>query len=271
MGSSQSVLQYLIYQMSRGAIPFILLFFGTFGALGNLVTFTSKQLRNNSCAFYLLCTTMFELLTVSFGLISRIADQFGSALQSESRVYCKIRYYLALTFPTIATFLLVMTAIDRRMSTSVDARTRAFSQLRVAHRLAPLVIAICMIACSHTLVFVDHQPSCIPQPGSYALFYSVFILAFASFLPNTLLLFFGSWTVRNVKRSRHRARSTIIFSAQQRRKQRTDTQFLIVSERHVHAADAVLSSAVSLRWSCHKRSSHSWLMSPVCLATPTMF
>ena len=259
MGASQTVLQQAIAQMTRGSIPFILLIAGTFGSLGNLITFTSRQLRHNSCAFYLLCTSTFELLTICFGLISRIADQFGSTLQSQSRVYCKIRYYLALTFPTIATFLLLMTAIDRSMSTSLDARKRAFSQLRVAYRIVPLVVAFCMIICVHTLIFVDHRPACIPQPGSYALFYSVFLIVAVSVAPNSLLLLFGSWTIRNIKTARHRAGTTVIISVQQRRKHKTEAQFLIVRD---HSANDCRSTSLplSFRWLFHKRSSLSSLI-----------
>jgi hypothetical protein len=229
MNTTQAVLQQGIYQMTRGCVPFILLFVGTFGSIGNFLTFTSKQLRNNSCAFYFLCTAMFELLTICFGLISRIADQFGSLLQSQSRAYCKIRYYLAVTFPTVATYLLLMAAIDRCMSTSARSQYRTFSQLKMAHRLVPLVIILCMIACSHTLIFVDHQPACLPQPGTYSLFYSIYLISFSSVLPNGLLLSFGLWTIRNVKKIRHSIVPTILVSHRQRRKQKTDTQFVVVS------------------------------------------
>jgi hypothetical protein len=119
--------EYNIEQITKGIIyvaPFILLIVGTLGCMGNLITFTSRQLSNNSCAFYFLSTATFELLTLTFGLISRIADQYGSVLQRQSRAYCKIRYYFALTFPTIATYLLLMAAIDRCMSTSIVVRYR---------------------------------------------------------------------------------------------------------------------------------------------------
>lgn len=225
--------EYNIEQITKGIIyvaPFILLIVGTLGCMGNLITFTSRQLNNNSCAFYFLSTATFELLTLTFGLISRIADQYGSVLQRQSRAYCKIRYYFALTFPTIATYLLLMAAIDRCMSTSVVVRYRKFSRLKIAHRLVSLVIIICMIACSHTLIFVDHQPLCLPRSGRYALFYSIFLIGFCSLLPNGLLLFFGIKTIRNVKKVRHQMRQTIMMFQYQQRLQRTNTQFATVSE-----------------------------------------
>jgi hypothetical protein len=225
--------QINLEQITNGIIyiaPFILLIVGTSGCLGNLITFTSRQLNKNSCAFYFLSTTIFELLTLSFGLISRIADQYGSVLQKQSRIYCKIRYYFALTFPTIATYLLLMAAIDRCMSTSIAVKYRRFSRLKIAHRMVPLVIIMCMIGCSHTLIFVDHQPLCLPQLGLYSLFYSIFLIGFCSLLPNGLLLFFGIKTIRNVKKVRYHTRQMVMMSQYQQRLQTTNTQFIIVSK-----------------------------------------
>ena len=229
MNSTPTVLQEAIQQLTRGSIPFILLALGSLGSLGNFMTFTSRQLRRNSCAFYFLSTAMFELLTISFGLGSRIADQFGSTLQSTSRFYCKVRYYFALGFPTVASYLLLMTAVDRSMLTSPNVRCRAFSQLRTARRTVPCVITLCMVACSHTLFFVDHQPSCLVQPGAYSLFYSIFLIIFAGILPNALLLGFGLQTIRNIKKAWNRRTPTTVVSEQQQRRQKTEHQLIIVS------------------------------------------
>lgn len=223
MSSSQVSLQYLT-NIIIYICPIVLLFVGTFGCLGNLITFTSKKLNKNSCVSYLLSTSFFELLTITFGLISRIADQYGSPLQKQSRIYCKIRYYFALTFPTIVTFLLLMAAIDRCMSTSKSFKYRSICQMKVAYRLIPIVIVFCMIACSHTLIFVDNQPSCFVQPGIYSLFYSIFLTVFCNLLPNSLLLIVSLWTIRNKRQAQNR----IVQITALTRQQRANTQFIRV-------------------------------------------
>ncbi|CAF4151083.1 unnamed protein product, partial [Adineta steineri] len=243
MSSTEYILQQIIYQMTQGALPFILLLIGTSNSMGNLITFTSKQLRSNSCGFYILCMTIFELLTISFGLISRIADQYGSTLVNQSRMYCKIRSYFVLCFPTTATYLLLMAAIDRYISTFVSVRCRAFIQLKVAHRMAPLVIILCMVICSHTLIFVDHQPTCGPQLGSYGLFYSVFLIVIGGVLPNFLLVLFGFWTIRNVKASRRR----VVALQYLQHKQKRDAQLVLMI-----FAQAIVSFLLnSTRMSCY--------------------
>ncbi|CAF1673119.1 unnamed protein product, partial [Adineta ricciae] len=231
MSSTQTILEQALYQMTKGFVPFLLLLLGAFGSLGNIITFTSRSLRNNSCAFYFLSTATFELLTVSFGLISRIADQFGSLLQSQSRIYCKVRYYFALLFPTVATYLLLMVTIDRCLSTSANPRYRSVSQIKVAYRMVPFVIILCMIACSHTLVFVDHRPSCLPEPGPYSLFY-----------------IFGFWTISNIRKARYRtAPSVAIIEQQQRNRQNVEAQFIAMV-----VSQGIVSCIIDLtRMSCY--------------------
>lgn len=211
--------------------PFVLLTFGTLGCLGNFLIFTSKRLRKNSCAHYFLCAAVFELLTLCFGLISRIADQYGSLLQRQNRMYCKFRSYLTFVFPTTVTFLLLMATFDRCMSTSTSTRLRRWSQLKVARIVTVVVFLMSMLACSHIFVFVDHYPACSAQPGLYALFYIIFLIVYGGLGPDSLILLFGLWTMRNVAQSRARVAqvSGVTQQQQQQTARKTNSQFVVVS------------------------------------------
>ncbi|CAF4440736.1 unnamed protein product, partial [Adineta steineri] len=119
----------------------------------------------------------------------------------------------------------------------------AFIQLKVAHRMAPLVIILCMVICSHTLIFFDHQPTCGPQLGPYGLFYSVFLIVIGGVLPNFLLVLFGFWTIRNVKASRRR----VVALQYLRHKQKRDAQLVLMI-----FAQAIVSFLLnSTRMSCY--------------------
>ncbi|CAF1269894.1 unnamed protein product [Adineta steineri] len=109
--------------------------------------------------------------------------------------------------------------------------------------MAPLVIILCMVICSHTLIFVDHQPTCGPQLGSYGLFYSVFLIVIGGVLPNFLLVLFGFWTIRNVKASRRR----VVALQYLQHKQKRDAQLVLMI-----FAQAIVSFLLnSTRMSCY--------------------
>ncbi len=206
---------------------FLLISFGLFGCVCNIIIFTSKKLKKNSCAFYFLCTALFESFILCFGGISRLAtEHFGSNFINENRIFCKIRSYLITTLGTVATYLLLMAAIDRCMTTSIYVRYRAFSQKKIAYRIVLITIIITMIINIHVLIFFDLQPTCIPQPGIYAVFYSIYLIVWTGIFPDGLILLFTLWTFQNVKKLRLRNAANAIGNTL---KQKTETQLVIVS------------------------------------------
>lgn len=220
--------------------PILLLIIGTIGCACNLLTFTSKKLRRNSCAFYFLCSSIFDFLSIIFGLLTRLAaDHFGSRLQNTSQSYCKFRAYAVSAIPLIATYFVLLSAIDRCMSSSRHVRLRSFSQMVVAYRAAVIVILLGMITCSHILVSYNLRPKCATLPGSYAIFDGMFVVFWLGVIPHVLMWIFGSITLINIRRLEHR-----------RMGERTDRQLIIVSskrqpfheENHLRFVDDVSSS-----------------------------
>ncbi|CAF4522008.1 unnamed protein product, partial [Rotaria sp. Silwood2] len=187
--------------------PIILLIIGIVGCLCNFLTFTSRQLRKNSCAFYFLCSSLFEFLSITFGLTSRLAaDHFGCNLQHTNRFFCKFRAYYVSCIPLIATYLILLSAIDRCMSSSAHVYLRSFSQMKIAYRNVVIVILIGLISCSHILISYDIRRKCGTLPGIYAAFDGMFVVFWLGFIPHALMLIFGFMTVMNIKRARQRKR-----------------------------------------------------------------
>jgi len=219
--TTQASIQIITYKMTYYG-PIILLIFGTISCLCNFLTFTSRKLRQNSCAFYFLCSSIFELLSITFGLITRLyADHFGGNLQNTNRFYCKFRAYFVSSIPLISTYFVLLSAIDRYMSSSIHARLRSFSQIKIAYRLFIIVIIIGLISCSHILISYDLRPKCSTLPGTYAIFDGMFVVFWLGIIPHLLMLIFGLITLINIRQKR--------FNKQQRNNQKTDTQLIIVS------------------------------------------
>ncbi|CAF1454987.1 unnamed protein product [Didymodactylos carnosus] len=94
-------------------------------------------MRQSSSVVYLLCATIFQLLAIIFCVSTRVAAlQYGSTLDSRSAVYCKLRYYLGVALPALASYYMFLAIMDRCFATSENAGLRAWAQPKVACRLA---------------------------------------------------------------------------------------------------------------------------------------
>ena len=227
MSSGEVVLQLATYWMTAISL-FLLISFGLFGCICNIIIFTSKKLEKSSCAFYFLCTAIFEALILCIGGISRLAtEHFGSQFINQNRIICKIRSYLITTLGTIATYLILLAAIDRCMATSTHARYRAFSQKKMAYRIVLVTIIFTVVMNTHVLIFFDIQSTCIPRPGAYSMFYSLYLIIWTGIIPDGLILFFTIWTFKNAKQLRMRHTTNAIANSA---KNKTETHLVIVSQ-----------------------------------------
>jgi hypothetical protein len=122
------------------------------------------------------------------------------------------------------------------MSSSVHARFRSFSQMKVAYRTIGVAIAIGFISCSHILFGYDLRPRCATLPGSFAMYDGMFVVFWLGVIPHVLMLVFGFFTYMNIKRSKrrvaiHSQRISIVPCQQQGREQKTERQLIVVSSR----------------------------------------
>lgn len=185
--------------------PILVLAFGIFGCICNFITFTAVQLRKNSCAFYFLVSTIFDLLSITFGVTTRFAnDHFGSTLLNTDRAYCKLRAYLVSAIPLVSMYLVLLSSIDRFMSSSMSVRFRSFSKMKVAYRATIIAIVISFLSCSHILFSYDLRPICATMPGGYAIFDGMFVVFWLGVIPHGSMLVFGFLTLMNTRQTRRR-------------------------------------------------------------------
>jgi hypothetical protein len=188
-------------------INFLSIIIGTIGGICNLITFTAPRLRQNSCVFYLLCASVFQILSIDFGLPTRMAlDDFGSTLELQSIIFCKLRYYLQLTYPELITYYMLLAIIDRCLATSNNVETRAWSQRKIAHRLSFALLIIISLTGTHLIVFYGiYNNTCQVPPGNgYTIFFAVYLVVIIIFLPHILMVIFSLITFSNLKKARQR-------------------------------------------------------------------
>ncbi|CAF1158306.1 unnamed protein product [Rotaria sordida] len=234
MSTTVATIQIVTNEMNYYG-PIMILIFGIFGCICNFITFTATQLRKNSCAFYFLCATIFDLLSIIFGVTTRFAnDHLGSTLLHTNRVYCKLRAYLVSAIPLVSMYLILLSSIDRYMSSSVSVRFRSFSQKKIAYRATVIAIVISFLSCSHILILYDLRPVCATMPGPYTIFDSMFVVFWSGMIPHVLMLIFGFLTIMNTRRKNRRIQirlqttNLIVYNQTQNLERKTDKQLIIM-------------------------------------------
>ena len=213
-------------------INFITVISGTIGGICNLITFTAPRLRQNACVFYLLCASIFQIISILFNVPPRMAlDNFGNNLERQSIVFCKLRYYLSLIFPNLVSYYMVLAVLDRCLATSTNVGIRAWSQLKVAHRLSIVLLAIAFATNIQSIVLYDiYNNNCQVAPGSaYTVFFAVYLIVVISLLPYILMLIFSLIMFGNFRSARQRILPTVSTINNSRRK-RMESQLILVEE-----------------------------------------
>jgi hypothetical protein len=197
-----TVIQYLSL-----TIYFITLIIGIIGSICNLITFTAPQLRRNACVFYLLCASVFQLLCILLIVSTSMAsNNFGNKLEDQSIIYCKIRYYFVGSLPQLATYYLLLSAMDRCFASYNNNRIRAWSQLKIAHRLSTAVFIVVFITNIHLLVFYTiYNNNCQILPDTIStVIITIYTFIIDIFFPFTLMFIFCVITIVNMKQAKRR-------------------------------------------------------------------
>ena len=193
-------------------VPYCTIIFGVSGAILNIFTFTSKQLRENPCGLCFLFSSIFDLFYLGFSTTTRLlGDHYAHMIPSSSSIFCKLRTYVSVLFPTLATWFLVWSSIDRCLSTSTSNKWRKLSSRRIIYLMVFFSTIFFILCYLHMLIFYNVQlrnPQtltyiCVPPTGFYATFLSsLFLTINGGFY---LIMFIACLvTLKHVRTSRHR-------------------------------------------------------------------
>lgn len=227
----------LITSQMRYYGSLIIIVFGTISSICNFVTFAAPQLRSNSCGFYLLIAALFEFFTITVGGFSAYAfELFHSTLWNTNLIFCKIRSFLVHATPLIGTYMVLLSSIDRYMSSSIHVNLRAFSQIKVAYRVVVVAIGIGAISCTPVAVGYIVRPVCRRMSGAYEMFDGIFAVSWLGVIPHSLMSVFAFLTFLNIRRSKKQLQkqiktTTAAGTQSQRTGKKTDRQLIVVSYR----------------------------------------
>lgn len=212
----------------------VVLVFGTFGSLFNIMTFSSKTFRKNACTFYLICSALMELIALNFGIIARLSTEyFGNHSINSNSGVCKVRSYFPVCLPIMASTCVSLAAFDRCMSTSQNTRWRQLSSITIARYLCATIMFIDLVSGIFLLFIFDiRNGTCAVQPGLQPIIVSVYTVVFILIIPHGGMLIFCIQTLIHVKQSRNRIGTVYNSEGQHHSVQRTNRQLLIITIIH---------------------------------------
>ncbi|CAF1033204.1 unnamed protein product [Adineta steineri] len=193
---------------------------GNLGSIFNCIVFSQPAYGKSPCAMYFIASSVAQFFTFNFALLTRML-QYGYDVNAINvyLYYCKIRFYLFYVFVAVPRYYIIMASIDRYFASSRSALRRQYSSPKIALRLIiGTVVFWCIIYIQIIIFYEINNSSCSYRPGSYGIFFSVYIAIDSGMLPLLLMLIFGLLTVRNIHLTKKRVDAAPTTNAGQAKK-----------------------------------------------------
>jgi hypothetical protein len=201
-------LNYVSAQINR-TFPVIIFFVGTIGNILNILTLSQKRLREIPCVFLFLASSIFSLISIDFGLITRVLSGFAEDPTYTIGWLCKLRTFIVFSTRAMVFWSFVLATVDRWLSSSVEVSRRQLSSLKNAHRGTILVIVVSMIVYGELLYCYDanliNSPfKCYAKNYPCQLTADMTFVCYTTIAPIIVMLIFGLLTIINVRQSQSR-------------------------------------------------------------------
>ncbi|CAF1314889.1 unnamed protein product [Rotaria sp. Silwood1] len=164
---------------------------GNIGNCLNLLIFSQRSSRTNSCLLYFLSSSIVNIFILNFGLLLRILRGIWNIDPAlKSLWFCRWRTYLTSTFFLVYRLSILLACIDRMCASSRNAWIRMKSQPRVAYYLIAFIWILCFVyfipaLVYHTLIYGQ----CLAPPASiYATYLTISTLVQGLLIPSIMIL-----------------------------------------------------------------------------------
>ncbi|CAF3641273.1 unnamed protein product [Adineta steineri] len=191
-------------------VPAIQITLGTVGSLFNIIIFTRRSLRSNSCSLYFLAGSINNLFVVYLTFLPRyLAANWGYDPTTTNNVWCKLSSFLKYPFLALTLWFTVLASMDRFFSSSRNIRFRQLCTLPIARKIILLIILLIFLSHGHILVLFTIVPSniistCNTLYPQYLIFFDIFIILFSIIIPIVLMAMFGILMILNVHKVHNR-------------------------------------------------------------------
>lgn len=187
---------------------------GVIGGTLNLIVFLSlKTFRQNSCSFYLMFMSWFNIGQLLTGNLSRIMNLgYGIDWTQNSLLYCKIRWYFIQICTLTSYACLCFATIDQYLATSPRYRLNQWVNIKAAYCLCSVALLFSVVHGIPSIVYFNHvysnpemQPLCLVTNSIYQQYRTYgYFLVLAGFLPLIITVIFGLLAFKNVQELAYR-------------------------------------------------------------------
>ena len=207
---SAAVILSINFASQQVAIYFNLfnLIAGIPGGIFILIVFLSlKTFRDNTCAFYLIVMSIFNIGQLVIGSLSRfVISGFGIDWTITSVFYCKFRIYLIQICSLISLTCLCLATIDQYFATSSRVRWQKWSNIKLVRYLSGITIVFWTILASVYPVYYNiitpwntKRITCMSTNRVFDSYHSYFHrIVMLGFLPNFVTGLFAMLIRRNI-------------------------------------------------------------------------
>jgi hypothetical protein len=205
-----AIISSLNYASKEVAIylNFFNLIIGIPGGCFILIVFLSlKTFRENTCAFYLIIMSIFNIGQLIIGSLSRIFNSgFGIDWTVTSLAFCKFRVYFLQTCSLISLTCLCLATIDQYFSTCSHPRLQHWSNIKLVRALAAITVIFWSIFAILYPIYYDiiispttGQLTCMNTNSVFDRYQTDFHrIVMIGFLPNIITAVFAILAYRNI-------------------------------------------------------------------------
>jgi hypothetical protein len=198
-------------------IAIVIFIFGTVGNILNCLVLSQRTLRTNPCALLFLVSSFVDLISILFGLTTRILAGWNLDPTTTINWICKIFTFIVFSTRTTAIWLITLAVIDRWLLTSVDMHRRQMSSLKNVTRGITISFILSIISYIHILYccqanIMNAPLKCYVESEACRLSTDLVYALITTVIPLVSMIIFGLLTISNVHQVRSRVQSTTTMS-----------------------------------------------------------
>jgi len=211
-------------------LSLMILIFGIIGNIFNCFVLRQKKLRHNPCAFYFLSSSIISLISICFGLPSKILASWHRDPTDTNDFLCKLRAFIVFASRTMSIWIIMFATIDRAFLSSRNANLRKYNNLKITK--LSILISFYVSVFSYTHMFNCYKANlngtplkCYSQTKMCHLTTNLVYVFITILIPLIIMSIFSFLIITNIRELRQRAHQTIMFGRNQLMR-RTDQNLL---------------------------------------------